>query len=196
MCPYADPRNNQPSHAGIVHERVSQIAELLQEWGWSFPDLVRYWIPHNDGARGKRGHQKRVNILRSLLTDSDATVKAMKDDSLRMDSIDIATTLLVQEIRVEFGELRQRHIFGQWSAEEAKDISLLKVGKELSENAPIFRNFMVKLASNTRGAGGEYHREEEEGYLRCWRRYYCLRPLEIRPTALPACWASTFMHLG
>jgi len=86
----------------------------------------------------------------------------MKDDSLRMDSIDIATTLLVQEIRVEFGELRQRHIFGQWSAEEAKDISLLK---ELSENAPIFRNFMVELASNTRSAGGEYHREEEEGYL-------------------------------
>jgi hypothetical protein len=41
------------------------------------------------------------------------------------------------------------HIFGQWSAEEAKDISLLKVGKELSENAPIFRNFMVELASNT-----------------------------------------------
>jgi hypothetical protein len=65
--------------------------------GWSFSDLVRDWILYNDGARGKRGrgHQKRTNILRSLPTDSDAMMKAMKDDSLWMDSIDIATTLFV-----------------------------------------------------------------------------------------------------
>jgi hypothetical protein len=77
--PRVDPRNNPPSHADLVHEKVSHIAELLRGWGWSFSDLVRYWILHNDGARGKcgRGHQKRVNILRSLPTDSDAMVNAI-----------------------------------------------------------------------------------------------------------------------
>jgi hypothetical protein len=83
-----------------------------------------------------------------------------------MDSMEIATTLLVQEMRTEFFELRQRHILGQWSAEEdVKNIDLSKAGKELSQNAPIFRNFMIELASNTRSGGGEYQREEEEGYL-------------------------------
>jgi hypothetical protein len=157
----------QPSHAHSVHERVSHIAQLLYEWSWSFSDLVGYWIIHNDGARGERSHQKRVKILRALLTDdSNATVKAMRDDSLWMDSMEIATTLLVQEMHTEFKELRQRHIFGQWSAEEdVKNIDLSKAGKELSQNAPIFRNFMIELASNTRSGGGEYQREEEEGYL-------------------------------
>jgi len=67
-----------------MHEKVSHIADLLRGWGWSFSDLVKYWILHNDGARGKhgRGHQKRVNILLLLPTDSRAMVKAMKDDSL------------------------------------------------------------------------------------------------------------------
>ena len=36
------------------------------------------------------------NILRSLPTDSDAMMKVMKDDSLWMDSTDIATTHFVQ----------------------------------------------------------------------------------------------------
>ena len=50
----------------------------------------------------------------------------MKDDSLLMDSLDIATTLFVQEIRMGFRELCQRHIFGQWSAGGVEDIGLQK----------------------------------------------------------------------
>ena len=38
----------------ILHEKVSHIVELLHGWGWSFSDLVRHWILHNDGAQGKR----------------------------------------------------------------------------------------------------------------------------------------------
>ena len=101
MCPQtthelaADPRNNPPSYADLAWK--GHITELLRGRGWSFSDLVRDWILYNDGARGKRGrgHQKRTNILRSLPTDSDAMMKAMKDDGLWMDSIDIATTLFV-----------------------------------------------------------------------------------------------------
>jgi hypothetical protein len=68
-------RQPTPSHADLVHEKVSHIAELLRGWGWSFSDLVRYWILHYDGPRGKRGsdHQKR----RSLPTDSDAMMNAI-----------------------------------------------------------------------------------------------------------------------
>jgi hypothetical protein len=48
-------RNYQLTHADTVHARVFDIAQLLQRWDWSFPELVRHWISYNDGARGKRG---------------------------------------------------------------------------------------------------------------------------------------------
>jgi hypothetical protein len=64
----------------------------------------------------------------------------MRDDSLWMDSMEIATTLLVQEMRTEFKELRQRHIFGQWPAEEdVKNIDLSKAGKEFISKCPDFQ---------------------------------------------------------
>jgi hypothetical protein len=52
----------------------------------------------------------------------------------------------ISGISLGSGQLRRRRILA---------------GKELSENAPIF---MVKLASNTKSAGGDHHREEEESY--------------------------------
>jgi hypothetical protein len=49
-----------------------------------------------------------------------------------MDSIDIVTILLVQEIHTKSKKPHQRHVFGQWSAEEdAKAVDLSKVGKDL-----------------------------------------------------------------
>jgi hypothetical protein len=78
----ANAHNYQLTHADTVHERVFDIAQLLQRW-WRFPELVKHWVSHNDGARSKRGRSSEESILRQLLTDdSNPMVKAMKDDSL------------------------------------------------------------------------------------------------------------------
>jgi hypothetical protein len=63
--------------------------------------------------------------LRALFTDgSEATFKAIKDDPVILDVVEMATEYLVQGIRAEFGGLRQQSIFGQWKAEEdLKDIA-------------------------------------------------------------------------
>ena len=158
---------DRPNHTNPVHEKVSHVARLLQDWGWSFAQLVKYWINHNNGARGRRSANKRVDILRMLFTDdAEATFKDTRDDAIMVDVMDMATTYLVQGIRAEFGELRQRSIFGQWNADEDfKDMDMSMVGRELSEHAPLFTNLM-ELACNTRSGGNQgYSRKEEEGYL-------------------------------
>jgi hypothetical protein len=80
--------------------------------------------------------------------------------------MNVATACLVHEIRTEFKELPQSHIFGQWMADEdIKESDLSEAAKELSEHAPMFKNLMTELACNMRSGGGEYERVEEEGYL-------------------------------
>jgi hypothetical protein len=99
-----------------VHEKVSHIAHLLHGWSWHFSDLIRHWITHNNGTRGKRGYQKRVDIIICYLLDDnpDATLKAMKNNSVRSYSMSMATTFLVHEIRMELEELRPSDV-GQWT---------------------------------------------------------------------------------
>jgi hypothetical protein len=99
--------------------------------------------------------------------DSGATFKAIRDDAIMIDVMDMATTYIVQGIRAEFGELRQLSTFGQWKAgEDFKDMDLSMAGKELSEHAPLFTNLMTELAFNTRSGGNQgYSLQEEEGYL-------------------------------
>jgi hypothetical protein len=163
-----DTTDDRPNRTNHVHERVSHVAQLLQEWSWSFPQLVKYWISHNNGTRGRRSAKKRVGIIRMLFTDdSEAIIKDIRDDPIMVDVMDVATTYLVQGIRAEFDELRRRSTFGQWKAEEDfKDIDMSMVGKELSEHAPLFTNLMTELAFNTRSGGNQgYARKEEEGYL-------------------------------
>jgi hypothetical protein len=103
----ADAQDNSSNRMNTVHEKVSHIAHLLHGWSWRFSDFIRYWIAHNNGTRGKRGYQKRVDIIRYLLDDDpDATLKAMKDNSVRSYSMNMATAFLVHEIRMELEELR------------------------------------------------------------------------------------------
>ncbi|KAJ5131136.1 uncharacterized protein N7515_007175 [Penicillium bovifimosum] len=150
-----------------VHERVSHVADLLQEWSWSFPQLVKYWIDHNNGARGKRRTNKKLGILRTLFTDdSEAIIKDIRDDPIMVDIMDVAIEYLVHGIRAEFGELRRLFTFGQWKADEdVRQLDMSMMGKELSEHAPLFTNLMTELACNTSAIMNGYVRKEEEGYL-------------------------------
>lgn len=162
---------NVPNRTQTIDEKVSQIAQLLHGWGLSFAQLVRHWIKHNSSAGGRDGRRnasKRVDILRALFTDdADATFKAIRNDSVMLDVADMAKTYLIQEMRTEFAELQRRSIFGKWKTEEdSKLIDLSMAGKELIERAPLFTDFMTKLALNTKSGGNQgYLRQEEEGYL-------------------------------
>ena len=106
--------DDHPQHTDPTHQKVSQVAQLLQEWGWSFAELVRGWINHNNKPGGRRSASKRVDILHALLADgSDVTFKAIKDDPIFLGVVDMTTEYLVQGMRAEFVELQQRSIFGQ-----------------------------------------------------------------------------------
>ncbi|KAJ5146184.1 uncharacterized protein N7515_000748 [Penicillium bovifimosum] len=160
-----DTTDDRPHSRNRVYERVSHVAKLLQDWGWSFPQLVQRWIKHNNGGRGKRRARKRVDILRMFFTDDkENTIEDMRDDPITIDVMDVATTYLVEGIRAEFDELRRRPTFGQWNpSDDFKDIDMSQMEKELSKHAPLFTNLMTELAANTHGRG--YQRKEEEGYL-------------------------------
>ena len=90
-----DAHDYSSNRMGTVHEKVSHVAQLLHGWSQSFSDLIRHWIAHNDGDKGKRGYRKRVDIIRHLFDDDpDATLKALKDDKIWLQSMDMAKTLL------------------------------------------------------------------------------------------------------
>lgn len=162
-----DAHDSSSNCTNTVHEKVSHIAQLLQGWSWSFSDLIRNWIAHNNGIQGKRGYQKRVDIIHHLFDDDpDATLKALKDDDIGLQFKNMATTFLVHEIRMEFEELRQSNTFGRWAADEdAKDLNLSNASKQLFEHAPMFKTLMTELACNTTSTENRYERVEEEGYL-------------------------------
>ncbi|KAJ5135174.1 uncharacterized protein N7515_004452 [Penicillium bovifimosum] len=162
-----DTTDDRPHCRNRVHERVSHVAKLLQKWSWTFPQLVKHWSNHNNGARGKQRARKIVDILRVFFTDDkEATIKDLRNDPITIDVIDVATTYLVQGIRAEFDELRRSSTFGRWKADEDfKDIDMSMVAKELSERAPLFMNLMTELASNTIAKSNGFIRKEEESYL-------------------------------
>lgn len=66
------------------------------------------------------------DILRRWADGPEAIFKAIKNDPIVLDIVDMATEYLVQGIRSESAEPQQRSIFGQWKAEEVlKDLEFI-----------------------------------------------------------------------
>jgi hypothetical protein len=163
------PDDNPPRDTTTAHEKVAQVATLLHEWHWGFGTLVKHWLTYKDGRyKGLRGVNKKVELLRVLLVeDPEDTYKDLKTHDLLVESMEMATTFLVNGIRDELSALQDEStIFGRWNADvDFKDLNLSMAGDELRTHAPILTHLLTELAQNKRGINGSYNRVEDTGYI-------------------------------
>ena len=51
-------------------QKMAHIAELLQQWSWSFPVLIQNWLEYKNGALlGKRRKNKVADIESEFFSD-------------------------------------------------------------------------------------------------------------------------------
>ena len=106
------------SNVSAAHEKVAQVAKLLKDWHWSFSTLVKQWLTFKDGQQGMRSARKRSDLLWVLLIeDAETTYRELKKHSLLVESLELATTFVVNGRRDEFAALRDTMVFGRWDPE-------------------------------------------------------------------------------
>jgi hypothetical protein len=166
-----DSHNEDPALAfasvSTAHEKVAQVTKLLKEWRWSFATLVKHWLTYKDGLQGVRSARKKTDLLRVLLIeDAETTYKELKSHSLLVESMELATTFVVNSIRSELSELRDSSmVFGRWDPElDFEQLDLSKTAAELQSKAPVFTYLITELARNQRKVDNTHNRKETTGY--------------------------------
>jgi hypothetical protein len=113
------------SNVSAAHEKVAQVAKLLKDWHWSFSTLVKQWLTFKDGQQGMRSARKRSDLLWVLLIeDAETTYRELKKHSLLVESLELATTFVVNGIRDEFAALRDTMVFGRWDELDFEQLNL------------------------------------------------------------------------
>ncbi|KAN0069928.1 hypothetical protein V8E54_012234 [Elaphomyces granulatus] len=135
------------SNISTAHEKIAHVAKLLKEWHWGFSTLVKQWLTFKDGQQ-------------------ETTYRELKKHSLLVESMELATTFVVNGIRDEFAVLRDTMLFGRWDPElDFEQLNLSKAATKLQSEAPLFTYLITKLAQNQRESDNSYKRQADTGYV-------------------------------
>lgn len=101
-----------------------------------------------------------------MIEDAETTYRELKKHSLLVESMELATTFVVNGIRDEFAVLRDTMLFGRWDPElDFEQLNLSKAATKLQSEAPLFTYLITKLAQNQRESDNSYKRQADTGYV-------------------------------